>query len=202
MNVVHLPLETWINAGILPCRSSSVCIFTAALWLRTLPGKQGEAEIDGGRIKRVKACVEVHAERVAGIKRSCDADQVLGEVGEDVPVVRLVGVGQCGACDAASEAEMIALRPQGVKAGLDVAQALAVGQLSERHGQKLLPAGQASQSGIAAIPLHTAAKLTVGRKEINCEKMVRPSFMHHRQPRNRKPQTQPRSSNRGKRNDP
>jgi len=36
----------------------------------------------------------------------------LREVGEDAPVVRLVGVGQGGACDAAAKAEMIAFGSQ------------------------------------------------------------------------------------------
>jgi len=110
------------------------------------PGKQGEAEIDGGRIESIEAGIEIDAERVAGIQRPSDGDQVLGEVGEDAPVVGLVGVGQGGACDAAAEAEMIALRPQRAETCFDVAQALAVGQLRERHGQELLPARQPAQA--------------------------------------------------------
>ena len=128
------------------------------------PGEQSEAEIDGRRVERVEAGVEIDAKGVACVKRPSDADQVLGEVGEDAPVVGLVGVGQGGARDGAAEAEMVALWPQRAETRFDVAQALAVGQLGERHGKKLLPAGQATQSGVAAIPLDAAAKLTVGQK--------------------------------------
>ena len=127
------------------------------------PGKQREAEIDGGRVERVEAGIEINAEGVADIERPRDADQVLGEVGEDAPVVGLVGVGQGGARDAAAKAEMIAFGPQRAETGFDVTQTLAIGQLGERHGQKLLPAGQSTQAGIASIPLHAAAKLAVGQ---------------------------------------
>jgi hypothetical protein len=128
------------------------------------PGKQREAEVDGGRIERVEAGIEVHAERIPGIQRASDADQVLREVGEDAPVVGLVGVGQRGTRDAASEAEMIALRAQRTETGFDVAKALAVGQLGEGHRQKLLPTGQPAKPSVATMALDRAAKLTVGKK--------------------------------------
>jgi hypothetical protein len=57
---------------------------------------------------------------------------------------------------------MIAFQPQCAKAGLDVAQALAEGQLGKGHGQKLLPTRELSCAGIALIALDTAAKFAVG----------------------------------------
>ena len=73
------------------------------------PRKQRETEVDGGRIQRVEAVVQIHAHRIFGMKRSGDADQVLREIGEDAPVVSLVGVGQCRARNPAAESHVVEL---------------------------------------------------------------------------------------------
>lgn len=81
-----------------------------------------------------------YAEGIAGVKRTRDSDQVLGEIGVDAPVAPLVGVRQGGARHRVAEAHVIELGAEGAQAGLDVAQAFAVGQLGKGHGEKLLPA--------------------------------------------------------------
>src|ERR1035437_8104344 len=50
------------------------------------PLKQGEAEIDGGRIERIKGVVEmveIHADEILDMKRSGEADQIGRKIGED-----------------------------------------------------------------------------------------------------------------------
>ena len=96
------------------------------------PGEDREAEVDGGRVEGIDGVVELEAEAVLGIERPGDADQRLGEVGMDAPVAPLVGVGQGGAGDAPADAHVVELGVLGAQAGLDVAQALAIGQLRER----------------------------------------------------------------------
>jgi transposase len=85
--------------------------------------------------------------------------------------------------------------------GFDAPQAVAIGQLGERHGQKLLPAGQSTQARVAAIPLHATAKLTVGQKRNQLQKdgapLVHPPSSTHVRAAT---QTQPRFSNRGENN--
>jgi len=38
--------------------------------------------------------VQIDADRIFDVQRSGDAHKVLGEIGEDAPVVSLVGIGQ------------------------------------------------------------------------------------------------------------
>ena len=71
------------------------------------PGKQRQAEIDGGGIQCVHAVVEIHADGIGGVERPGDADQDLSEVGKDASVTRLVGVGQSGPRHLAAYSEMI-----------------------------------------------------------------------------------------------
>jgi hypothetical protein len=59
---------------------------------------------------------------------------------------------------------MVPLGSPRAKAGLDIAQALAISQLRKGHGQILVPAGKAARAGIASIKRHTAAKLAIWKK--------------------------------------
>ena len=76
------------------------------------------------------------------MKRSGDADQVLREIGEDAPVVSLVGVSQSRARNATAETHVIKLAAHRTKARFDVAEALAVSELREAHRKILIPTGQ------------------------------------------------------------
>ena len=62
--------------------------------------------------QRVQALIQFHPDRVGGIERSRGADQNLCEVGINPPVMRVVGVGQCGARHAAAEAHVVELAAQ------------------------------------------------------------------------------------------
>jgi len=73
------------------------------------PRKQRQTEIDSRRIQRVESAIQFDTNRVFGVKRSGDADQILREVGEDAPVVRFVGIGQRGPRHLAAKAQMIQL---------------------------------------------------------------------------------------------
>ena len=57
---------------------------------------------------------------------------------EKPPVPVLVGIGKIGSSDVPTEAEVIEKTRLGIQAGDDVAQALAIGQLSEAKGKKLI----------------------------------------------------------------
>src|SRR5580658_8525229 len=61
------------------------------------PRKQRKAQVDGGRIQRVQTLIQFEADWVGNVKRSGEADQDLGEVGVDSPIVGVVGIGQSGA---------------------------------------------------------------------------------------------------------
>jgi len=70
-----------MNVGILPCRSRSVCIFTAALYFRNLA--QGNSDRHRSMVLESKAyerLCEIDADWIAGVERSRNPDQNLGEV--------------------------------------------------------------------------------------------------------------------------
>jgi len=125
------------------------------------PGKQRKAQVDGGRIERVEALFEIDAEGIAGVKRTRDSDQVLGEIGVNAPVAPLVGVRQGGARHRVAEAHVVELGTERAQAGLDVAQAFAVGQLGEGHGEKLLPAREAANPAIPFVAKRATAKFSI-----------------------------------------
>src|ERR1035437_3325485 len=125
------------------------------------PGKQRQAKIDGGGIQCVQAVVKIHADGIGGVEGPCDADQDLREVGKDAPVTRLVGVGQSGARHLALEAHVVQLRTHCTEACFYVPQALPISELSEGHGQILVPAREVSQAGVAIVTRDAATKLSI-----------------------------------------
>jgi hypothetical protein len=107
---------------------------------RAQGNKQGQAQIDGGGVERIGSLIEIRAKRIIRIQAAGPPDQDLCEIGENPPVVPLVGVGQRGPRYLAPNAQMVQAVWRGSQASLDVPQALAVGQLRESHAQKLIPA--------------------------------------------------------------
>src|SRR5260370_30921444 len=126
------------------------------------PRKQRQAQIYGCGIQRIQALVEIHTDRIDGAEGSRNADQDVREVGKDAPGTRLIGVSQRGSRHLGLETHVVQLRAQRTEACFYIAQALPVGQLSEGHGQILVPAREGSQAGIAFVTSDTATKLTIG----------------------------------------
>ena len=58
------------------------------------PGKERQAQINGGGIQSIGGGLEFKAKRFGGVERGGLPDQHLREVGEEVPVPFFVGVGQ------------------------------------------------------------------------------------------------------------
>ena len=71
----------------------------------------------------------------------------------------VVGVGQSGARHAAAESHVVQLATHRPKASLDIAKALAISQLSERHREILIAAREASPMSITAVARDTLLKL-------------------------------------------
>ena len=105
------------------------------------------------------------------------ANKDLGEVGVDAPVSHLVGMSQRVAGDFATDAHVVELLVGRAQAGLDVPQALPVGQLGEGHAQILVPAGEALDLVVAVVSLDAGAKL-VCRQEVHQLREDRPSGVH------------------------
>src|SRR3974377_1352889 len=160
-----LPSVTRINVGMLPRRSSRVCILTAAL-RRTKPGprKQRQAQIDGCRIQGIQAPLQIDAHGLSDIQAACGCNQPLPEVGEDAPVPRFVRIRQRRASHLATESQMIQFALQRTQTSFVVAQTFPIGQLGEGHRQILIPTAEASQPEVALITLDATTELPVGKK--------------------------------------
>ena len=95
------------------------------------------------------------------MKRPGDADQILREVGEDAPVVRFVGICQCGSRHLAAKAHMIQLALHRTQTRFDVSQAFAVSQLRKGHRKVLIPTRETTVMKITAVAGHTFLELLV-----------------------------------------
>ena len=126
------------------------------------PGKQRETEVDGGGIEGIQTVVQIHAHPILRIQRSGSVNQLVREIGEDAPVVSLIGVCQCRARDPASEPHAVEFAAHRSQAGFDVTETFAVSELSEGHREILIPARQLSMMAIAIIAGDALLELDVG----------------------------------------
>ncbi len=120
------------------------------------PIEQAQAQIDGAGVQRIDGVVQLDPERLARVELARATNQNGCKVRPDAPVAQLVGVGQRGALDRRAKTHRVQLRDIGRQAGLDVAQALAPGQLRERHGTELLGARQRACTRVARVAMHDA----------------------------------------------
>jgi hypothetical protein len=118
-----------------------------------------QAQVYRRGIEGVDGCIQVDRHRLFGIQRACHGDQVLREIGVDLPRPGCIGVGQGVARNSlAAQPHVIQPLGLGTQIDLDVAQRLAVGQLSKGHGQELIHAGEVVDLVIASVLGNAAAK--------------------------------------------
>ena len=120
------------------------------------PVEQAQTQVDGGGVQGIDGVVQLDTQRLAGVELAGTTDQHGRKVRPDAPVARFVGVGQRRTLDRRAKSHRVQLGRVRRQTGLDVAQALAPGQLRERHGAELLGAGQRAHAGVAAMALHDA----------------------------------------------
>jgi hypothetical protein len=125
------------------------------------PRKQRQTQVDGGGVQRIDRRVQIETQIGVGLQGAGNRNQPLRQIGVDAPVAALVGIGQRGAFDCAAKAGVIEPASLRTQAYLDVAQALAIGQLRKGHGQKLVPARQTAHPAVAVVALHAPAELVV-----------------------------------------
>ena len=110
-----------------------------------------------------RGSLKFDSHRVASVQRPCNTDQHLGEIGIDAPVVGLVGIGQSRARHSTAEAHMVQFAAHRAQARFDIAQAFTISQLSESHGQVLVPARETPPVTIAAITGYALLKVVGGQ---------------------------------------
>ena len=128
------------------------------------PREQRQAEVDGRGVESVDGFGQFDPEALGLVELARLSDQALGELGPDTPIARLVGIGQRLALDGQSKAHVIQIRRLGREADLDIAQALAPGELGESHGSKLFGALEPPNTAIAAIARDDAGERRPGQE--------------------------------------
>ena len=114
---------------------------------------------------------------VLGAQRAGTANEHLGEVGVDSPVATFVGIAERALGNSAAKSGMAQLRRHGVQASLDVAQTLAVGQLSESHRKELVATREIANAVVAAIAPRTLVGVALGN-EIHELSEYQPALAH------------------------
>jgi len=130
------------------------------------PRKEFQTEIDGRRIERVNGLGKHRTQGFVRVKLPRLADQHLGEVGVDAPIVNAIGVGQRAARDRPSKSRMVKFGGNGAQAGLDVAQAFAERELCESQTKKLIATREATQPTIAVVATNAGVEF-VSRHEVH-----------------------------------
>jgi hypothetical protein len=163
-NQMHLAVSNADERGDIATQVEQ-CVHLHRTFVLTEPGpwKDQQTKINRCRIQRIKGLDEVHAERILCIQRPCNGNQYLGKVGKDAPIVRLIGIAQCRAHHSSPKSHVVQLAAHRTQAGFDVAETLAVGQLSKGHRQKLAAAREAPMVRISAITLDALLKLVEGQ---------------------------------------
>ena len=118
-----------------------------------------QAQVYRRGIEGVDGCIQVDRHWVLGIQGARHGDQVLREVGVDLPRPSCIGIGQGVARNSlAAQPHVIQPLGLGTQIDLDVAQRLAVGQLSKGHRQELIHAGELLDLVIATVSGHASTK--------------------------------------------
>src|SRR5208282_887263 len=123
------------------------------------PGKQGQAEVDGGGIQSVNRLCQLDAHRFIRIQTAGTGDERVSQVGVDAPVAGAVGVGQGAVSHGGTEAHAEKEILPGTQTNFDVGQAIPVSDLGKSHGQKLVPTGEVINLAVAVITVDTTAEL-------------------------------------------
>ena len=119
------------------------------------PREQRQTQIDGGRVQCIDGVVQFQAQGFGGVQLPCNSNQRLGELAVQAPVAALVGIGQIAAREVAAQSEVIRFGGMRFETRLDVPQALAKGDLRERHAQELV---QATEGRTLKSPRYLATK--------------------------------------------
>ena len=122
------------------------------------PWKEGEGQIDGGRVQSIDRIVQIESEILAGIERSCRAHQTLGEVFPNPPVPVFVGIGERRFGKRLAEPKMVERFGSCVETSSNIAQTFPRGHLGEDHADELLSKSEMTYRGCEFVTLYNAVE--------------------------------------------
>jgi hypothetical protein len=160
VDLVHLAIADIDKTGDVALQIEQGVKFDSGLGsTKWSPRMQRQAKVDSSCVERVNRGVQVDAKRLVDVQRSSNADQVLGEVGINLPRACCIGVGQRIARDCfAAKAQVIKSRRLRPQIDLDVSQRFAVSKLREGHGQELIEARKVLNFEVAVVECHATTE--------------------------------------------
>ena len=123
------------------------------------PRKNRQTQIDGGCVERVNRRLQIDGQWLAGVQRTGNANEMLRQVGVDLPRTRGVCIGQRVARNRLTTKPHV-IQPPGLGAqiDLDVSKRFPIGQLGECHRKELIQTREVVNFVIAPIFGYAAAK--------------------------------------------
>ncbi len=128
------------------------------------PRKYRQTQVVRGGIEGIDHRVQIERQAFAGVQRPGNANEVLRQIGVDLPRACRIRVGQRVARNrGTSKAHVIQALRLGAQVDLDIAQRFSVGQLGEGHGEELIQTVEVLDFEVAVMVSHTAAKSAHGQ---------------------------------------
>jgi len=128
------------------------------------PREQSQTQIDGRRIQGINRLIQFDTKGVVHIKFPGLGDENLSEIGINMPISGLIGVGEGIAGDLPSNTQVIQSGLGCAQTGLNISQAFPIGQLGKCHTEILVPAGEADYLVIAVVSIDAFSELVCGDK--------------------------------------
>jgi len=122
------------------------------------PWKHRQAQVDGCCVESVSCLFQFESKRFVAVKFASRIDQRISQIGVDLPVPLLVGIGNRWSWHLAANAHMIKFLFLGTQADFDISQTFAIGDLRKGHAEVLIEAGELLYFVIALIPGNAAAE--------------------------------------------
>lgn len=160
MNVSAFPISQMNKAGNGPAHVDQRMQLDRSLGgTESCPGKEAQAQIDGGGVQGVNALVEIMTQVFSGVESAGSSDQMLGEISVNAPVSRFIGFGERAPGHGSRQSKMIPAARDSVQAHFDVPQTVALGELGEDQASELSPAVEGSDLIVASITSHASMEL-------------------------------------------
>ena len=164
VDIVHFPVGNHNELGDAASQiQQGVHLDCALVSSKACPRKHRKTQVDSRRVQGVNRGIQVDGKILVRIEPAGFDDQMLSELRVDAPVALLVGVGKVVARNCAADAHVIKFRSHGPKACFDVAQALPVGQLCERHDTEVGRTLELLDLVVAAVSSHALIEMVPGK---------------------------------------
>ena len=170
-HIVHFPVRNMHKTGNVAAQIQERVQLDGTLAAAKLrPREQAQAQVDGRGVERIDGLFEIDGQWVLRIQPPRAANQHLGEIGVDPPIVSAIRSRQGAARDLSAKSRVVQFRSQRSQARFDVPQAFAKRELREPQAKELIATGETARATIAPVPVDAIVEFA-SRQEIHelCE---------------------------------